>query len=191
MLRRKTRRDRMCAALKAIKEELRRRWHHSIPEQGKWLRQVVQGYFNYHSVPTNSSAMFAFRAHVTDLWRRALRRRSQQDDTTWVKMNRLAKAWLPPVQILHPWPVVRFTAKYPRQEPGARIAHAGICAGGGVSSNDHSYRNKITRLRRRGARLGDREITAQYGSASRKIFQKLEFIFQKNKRATALKRVTL
>lgn len=64
MLRRKTRRDRMCATLKAIKEKLRRRWHHSIPEQGKWLRQVVQGYFKYHAVPTNSSAMYAFRSHV-------------------------------------------------------------------------------------------------------------------------------
>jgi RNA-directed DNA polymerase len=130
MLLRRTRRDRMQATLKAIKEELRRRWHNSIPEQGKWLRQVVQGYFNYHAVPTNSSAMYAFRAHVTDLWRRALRRRSQQDDTTWVKVTRLAKVWLPPVQVLHPWPVVRFTAKHSRQEPGARIAHAGICAGG-------------------------------------------------------------
>ncbi|XGA65918.1 group II intron reverse transcriptase/maturase [Duganella sp. BuS-21] len=130
MLRRKTRCDRLQATLKEVKDGLRSRWHHSIPEQGKWLRQVVQGYFNYHAVPTNSSAMYAFRAHVTDLWRRALRRRSQQDDTTWVKMSRLVKAWLPPVQILHPWPVERFTAKHSRQEPGARIAHAGICAGG-------------------------------------------------------------
>jgi len=130
MLMRKTRRDRMQATLKVIKEELRRRWHQSIPEQGRWLRQVVQGYFNYHAVPTNTPALHAFRAHVVDLWRRALRRRSQQDDTTWAKVQRLAKAWLPPALVLHPWPVVRFTAKHPRQEPGARIAHAGICAGG-------------------------------------------------------------
>ncbi|VCX09841.1 hypothetical protein BANRA_05637 [Klebsiella pneumoniae] len=51
MLIRKTRRDRMTATLKAIKDGLRRRWHYSIPEQGKWLRRVVQGYLNYHSVP--------------------------------------------------------------------------------------------------------------------------------------------
>ncbi|MBT1540108.1 group II intron reverse transcriptase/maturase [Ralstonia solanacearum] len=130
MLRRTTRRDRMRAALREIKEELRRRWHQSIPEQGTWLRRVVQGYFNYHAVPTNYQAMQAFRAHVVDLWRRALRRRSQKDDTTWAKMGRLAKQWLPRARILHPWPVVRFDAKHPRQEPGARIAHAGICAGG-------------------------------------------------------------
>ncbi|HBX1705539.1 TPA: group II intron reverse transcriptase/maturase, partial [Klebsiella pneumoniae subsp. pneumoniae] len=37
MLIRKTRRDRMTATLKAIKDGLRRRWHYSIPEQGKWL----------------------------------------------------------------------------------------------------------------------------------------------------------
>jgi hypothetical protein len=53
MLIRKTRRDRMTATLKAIKDGLRRRWHYSIPEQGKWLRRVVQGYLNYHSVPGN------------------------------------------------------------------------------------------------------------------------------------------
>ncbi|RXY61742.1 group II intron reverse transcriptase/maturase, partial [Klebsiella pneumoniae] len=42
MLIRKTRRDRMTATMKDIKDVLRRRWHYSIPEQGKWLRRVVQ-----------------------------------------------------------------------------------------------------------------------------------------------------
>ena len=27
-----------------------------IPLQGKWLQQIVSGYFNYHAVPTNSVA---------------------------------------------------------------------------------------------------------------------------------------
>ena len=53
-IKRKTRRDRMRAKLQAIKQELRRRMHQPIPEQGKWLRQVVTGYFNYFAVPTNS-----------------------------------------------------------------------------------------------------------------------------------------
>ncbi|VDA35431.1 hypothetical protein BANRA_03428 [Klebsiella quasipneumoniae] len=119
MLIRKTRRDRMTATLKAIKDGLRKRWHYSIPEQGKWLRRVVQGYLNYHSVPGNYPMMRKFRTYVTDLWRRALRRRSQQDDTTWTKANRLAAVWLPKVRVLHPWPVERFTARHPRQEPGA------------------------------------------------------------------------
>ena len=57
--------------------------HHSIPEQGKWLRQVVGGFFAYHAVPTNSKSLNAFRHHVVNLWRRTLRYRSQKDRTRW------------------------------------------------------------------------------------------------------------
>ena len=56
-LQRKTRRDRMRAKLKDIKEELRRRMHQPIPEPGKWLKQVVTGHFAYYAVPTNSRAL--------------------------------------------------------------------------------------------------------------------------------------
>ncbi|WP_456264258.1 group II intron reverse transcriptase/maturase, partial [Geomonas diazotrophica] len=57
LLHRKTRRDRMRTKLQEIKAELRRRMHLSIPEQGKWLRQVVIGYFAYHAVPTNMKSI--------------------------------------------------------------------------------------------------------------------------------------
>jgi len=113
-LQRKTRRDRMRAKLKDIKEELRRRMHHPIPEQGKWLRQVVTGHFNYYAVPTNSRALSAFRHYVTDHWRRTLRRRSQKDGFTWERMAKLVNDWLPPPRVLHPWPDVRFDVKHPR-----------------------------------------------------------------------------
>jgi len=46
LIHRKTRRDRMRAKLREIKEELRRRMHQPIPVQGKWLKQVVFGYWN-------------------------------------------------------------------------------------------------------------------------------------------------
>src|SRR5262250_2895180 len=42
---RKTRRDRIQAKLKEVKQELRKRMHQPIPEQGRWLAQVVRGYF--------------------------------------------------------------------------------------------------------------------------------------------------
>jgi RNA-directed DNA polymerase len=51
----------MRAKLKAIKQELQRRMHLPIPAQGKWLGQVVNGWFNYYAVPTNSRALSAFR----------------------------------------------------------------------------------------------------------------------------------
>ena len=118
-LQRHTRRDRMRAALQRVKQTLRRRWHWKIPEQGKWLGQVVRGYFGYHAVPTNFRRIDAFRHFVVDLWRRALKRRSQKDNMTWHRIERLAADWIPKPRITHPWPSTRFLVKYPRQEPGA------------------------------------------------------------------------
>ena len=116
---RKTRRDRMRTKLQEIKAELRRRMHLSIPEQGKWLRQVVIGHFAYYAVPTNFKSISAFRHHIVNLWRRTLKRRSQKDHTTWQRIARIALAWLPAPRILHPWSRARFAVKHPRWEPGA------------------------------------------------------------------------
>jgi RNA-directed DNA polymerase len=129
-IKRKTRTDRMRAKLKEIKETLRRRMHRPIPEQGKWLGRVVRGYFNYHAVPTNAHAVVTFRHHVTDLWRRTLRRRSQKDRTTWAWMTKLADTWLPKPIILHPWPSDRFAVTHPRWEPYAGKPPVRFCAGG-------------------------------------------------------------
>jgi len=129
-IRRKTRADRMRAKLKMIKTELWRRMHQPIPKQGKWLWYVVNGYFNYHAVPTNARALHVFRHHVTDLWRRTLRRRSQKDRMTWDRMTQLVDAWLPKPTIFHPWPSDRFAVTHPRWEPYAGKPHVRFCAGG-------------------------------------------------------------
>jgi group II intron reverse transcriptase/maturase len=129
-IKRKTRPDRMRAKLQAIKQGLRRRRHQPIPVQGKWLGQVVRGYFNYHAVPTNSQALAAFRLRVTKLWQRSLRRRSQKDGTTWERITQMAKDWIPKPFILHPWPSVRFAVTHPRWEPYAGKPHVRFCAGG-------------------------------------------------------------
>ena len=113
-LQRKTRGDRMRTKLRTIKEELWRRLHWPIPEQGKWLKQIVNGHFAYFAVPTNARALAAFRHHVEELWRRTLRRRSQKDGFTWGRTTQVADHWLPKPRILHPWPDVRFAVKHPR-----------------------------------------------------------------------------
>ena len=118
-LQRKTRRDRMRATLRRVKDELRQRRHHSIPEQGRWLKQVVLGFFAYHAVPTNCRALLAFRFHVTSLWWRALSRRSQRAELAWEQAKRLFDDWLPRPRTLHPWPRERFDVKHPRWEPSA------------------------------------------------------------------------
>ncbi|MFZ0850216.1 MAG: group II intron reverse transcriptase/maturase, partial [Hyphomicrobiaceae bacterium] len=108
---RKSRRDRMAARLKKIKEELRRRRHQPVPETGKWLAQVVSGYFGYHAVPTNSAALSAFRYHVTVLWHGQLCRRSQRGRVAWDRMTKLMDDFIPKARVLHPWPSVRFAVR--------------------------------------------------------------------------------
>ena len=130
LLKRKSRGDRVRAKLRQVKEELERRMHLAIPKQGEWLCRVVSGFFQYHAVPTNGGALSMFRYHVLDIWRRALRRRSQKDRTTWLRATKLGDDYLPKPHILHPWPRQRFIAKHPRWEPYAGKPHVRICAGG-------------------------------------------------------------
>ena len=113
-LKRFTRRDRMRLRLQSIGKQLHKRKHDPIPEQGRWLGQVVRGYFAYHAVPTNTAALKAFRFQVMRHWRHALTRRSQRHHITWDWMNRLVDQWLPRVRISHPWPSARFVATHPR-----------------------------------------------------------------------------
>jgi RNA-directed DNA polymerase len=114
LINRRTRGDRMKAKLQAIKAELWRRMHWPIPNQGKWLAAVVNGYFNYHAVPTNDRALTRFRDEIIRRWKRALSRRSQKGEVNWARMMEIAKAFLPPPRIRHPWPAQRLAVPYPR-----------------------------------------------------------------------------
>lgn len=102
---------RLRAKLHAVRQELLRRRHRPIPEQGAWLASVVRGYLAYHAVPTNARRLGQFRFQVVRAWHRALCRRSQHDRTTWTRMHRLDVRWIPPARILHPWPEQRFDVR--------------------------------------------------------------------------------
>jgi RNA-directed DNA polymerase len=116
-LRRATSKKKMQAKLRSVKTEMRKRMHHSIPEQGRWLARVPQGHYNYYAVPDNSEAMRGFRRRVIWHWRAALARRSQKGQITWERIDRLAARWLPEPRILHPWPNQRFDAKTRGRSP--------------------------------------------------------------------------
>jgi RNA-directed DNA polymerase len=113
-LKRKTVSKRMRAKLAVIKQQLRQRMHEPVALTGKWLRSVVQGYFNYHAVPGNTESLCIFRYRVTRLWRQVLRRRGQKHHLSWARMVRLVDRWLPQPRVLHPYPRVRFDAIHPR-----------------------------------------------------------------------------
>ena len=116
-LKRITSGKRMRRKLGEVKTELRRRRHLPIPEQGRWLASVLRGHYQYYAVPDNIAALTSFRYHVTGYWIRALRRRSQRHRMTLERMQRLVERWLPPPQILHPWPDVRFDARTQGRSP--------------------------------------------------------------------------
>ena len=111
---RKTVRKRLLAKLKQVKDELRTRMHRPLAEVGKWLRSVVQGYFNYHAVPGNLASLQRFRLEVSKRWRRVLFHRSQKSRINWKRIAALVEQWLPLPTILYRYPNLRFDAKHLR-----------------------------------------------------------------------------
>ena len=105
---RQTNSKRMGAKLKEIKEALRKRMHAAIPETGRWLRAVVQGYYQYHAVPRNLPAMVSFYRRTGQLWAAALNRRSHKAAIGWERMYKIINRWLPTPYITHPYPEHRF-----------------------------------------------------------------------------------
>jgi group II intron reverse transcriptase/maturase len=114
IVRRETIGKRMTAKLKEIKAELQQRRHQSNVNTVKWLQSVVRGYFQYHAIPDNWARLEAFRNQVLRMWLRQLRRRSQRSRWTRERFTERLGRLLPAIRILHPYPDVRFDAKYPR-----------------------------------------------------------------------------
>jgi RNA-directed DNA polymerase len=116
-VKRVTSKKKVRAKLREVKTEMRRRRHDPIPEQGRWLSNVLAGHYRYYAVPDNIHALSAFREQVTRSWLRSLRRRSQRSRLTWTRMHLIADRWLPRPHILHPWPNTRFDARTQGRSP--------------------------------------------------------------------------
>ena len=103
-IRRKTIKKRFRATLKQVKVGLRKRMHWPLNAQGKWLRAVSTGYFNYHAIPGNTDTLRQWRTQVGRHWLHTLQRRSQKDRTRWDWFSSVANTWLPPARAKLPWP---------------------------------------------------------------------------------------
>ena len=97
-------RKKVHAKLLAVQEELRRRMHRPIEEQGQYLRAVVGGHMRYYGVPRNAARLKLFRWRITQLWHRTLCRRTQVRPIRWARVAKIAEHWLPPARIYHPYP---------------------------------------------------------------------------------------
>jgi group II intron reverse transcriptase/maturase len=114
-VRRKTIAKRLRAKVKEVRKEIMVRRHMPVPDQGKWLRSVINGHLNYYAVPGNKQSVDSFRSEVAKAWLRALRRRSQKGlRLTWDRIKRLVKTWLPTAKVKHPYPNQRLCVSYPR-----------------------------------------------------------------------------
>ena len=107
IVRRLTMSKRLRTKLREINTTLRQRLHHPIPEIGGWLASIIRGHVQYYGVPLNAHRLHAFRHQIVCLWKRWLSRRSQKAHVTWERMVRIARHWLPPVRIVHPYPEQR------------------------------------------------------------------------------------
>lgn len=105
---RQTMRKRWQAKIQAVRAELKRRLHYSVPEVGAYLRSVVTGHFRYYGVPRNGPALAAFRHAIARTWRWVLKRRSQKSRMPWSRFAKYAEHWLPYPRICHPYPFQRF-----------------------------------------------------------------------------------
>src|SRR5437870_2628036 len=108
---RKTIGKRMAARLKELRVKLRQRMHVSPKTTGRWLAQVVRGYFQYHAVPGNGKRLEAYRNDVLRIWFQTLRRRSQRQRLSWERFGKGLRSLIPSVRIMHPYPHLRFDAR--------------------------------------------------------------------------------
>jgi len=100
---------RLRQSVKAITENLKKRMHRPVPETGKWLKMVVEGYGMYFGVPGNSKRLKRYRDLVVKEWFKSLRRRSQKGTAlTWARFNKIVDIYIPHLRICHDFPEVRF-----------------------------------------------------------------------------------
>ena len=87
-----------------------------MASSGRWLASVLRGWYGYHAVPGNIRRLQQFRDEVIKQWLRWLRRRSQRNNWSWQRMQRMTREVLPKAEILHLYPNKRFRV---RLEAGA------------------------------------------------------------------------
>jgi len=104
-VKRKTISKRQRGKLNSIKQVLKKNYHKKPVDIGKWLKVVVQGYFNYYAVPGNTMVLDSFRTAVIRMWIKSMRRRSQKGKTVpWRRFKRLIEYFIPQARVMHPYP---------------------------------------------------------------------------------------
>jgi uncharacterized protein YcbK (DUF882 family) len=101
MVKRKTQAKRLARKLKAIREEMKHRMHAPLREQHRWLRQVLNGHYQYFGVIFNYRSLRVFKACAVKDWRKVLGKRSQKGCMNWATYRQLLIAFPLPEPVIH------------------------------------------------------------------------------------------
>ena len=101
MVKRKTQAKRLVRKLKAIRDEMQRRMHAPVREQHRWLRQVLNGHYQYFGVIFNYRSLRVFKDCVVRHWRKTLGKRSQKGRMNWATYRQLLTAFPLPEPVIH------------------------------------------------------------------------------------------
>ena len=88
-VKRKTAKNRLSRALKAMGEWVRKQRHRPVREQWRKINQKLVGHYRYYGITGNSDALKRLRYEVGRRWKFWLNRRSQRARMNWKKMNKL------------------------------------------------------------------------------------------------------
>ena len=101
VVRRKTAKDRLNRALRAVGAWCRRYRHTPLRWQHEHLGSKLRGHYAYYGLTGNGRSLASFRHQVERLWRKWLRRRSNAK-LPWAQFSALLRRHpLPPVRIVH------------------------------------------------------------------------------------------
>lgn len=113
VVKRKTMRQRLTRALKALSEWCRTNRHRSITEQARVLGQKLRGHYGYYGVTGNRKSLSRFLHWAERIWRSWLHRRSWRARMNWAHFRQLLER--------HPLPQPRVVHSIYRQKPRLRV----------------------------------------------------------------------
>lgn len=102
VVRRKTAKSRLTRAIRAVSEWCRDHRHNQVAEQFRGLASKLRGHYQYYGLTGNGRALYSFYEAVRRQWHRWLNRRSQRNNMTWERFERLLQTYtLPKPLVVH------------------------------------------------------------------------------------------
>jgi len=99
VIKRKTARDRLSRALRAIAQWCRQHRHAPVSWQHAVLSRKLRGHYSYYEITGNSVAITRFRREVRSWWRKWLSRRGGRVPMSWAQFHRLEERYSLPAAI--------------------------------------------------------------------------------------------